>query len=199
MATFTLGLVLILTSVSARRPLSKPVALLQLGTSQSRQDEIAGSANASTIDSGVCDVGDVAVCPYSGVSCAGNQCCPGSVETAGLNFVCPSADGNGPWAGQYPPRCQLLTKVEDCLAKPEPESISWVGCYTDDSSRDLKEGPSSLEDILARHVQKHAKAMHSWLCNLTENAGVETAMQLVHNIRRRLIQSVDILVSLSSS
>lgn len=60
--------------------------------------------------------------------------------------MCPSADGNGPWAGQYPPRCQLLTKVEDCLAKPEPESISWVGCYTDDSSRDLKEGPSSLED-----------------------------------------------------
>eukprot|EP00441_Pelagodinium_beii_P037417 CAMPEP_0197649336 /NCGR_PEP_ID=MMETSP1338-20131121/28292_1 /TAXON_ID=43686 ORGANISM="Pelagodinium beii, Strain RCC1491" /NCGR_SAMPLE_ID=MMETSP1338 /ASSEMBLY_ACC=CAM_ASM_000754 /LENGTH=442 /DNA_ID=CAMNT_0043223493 /DNA_START=44 /DNA_END=1373 /DNA_ORIENTATION=+ len=95
-----------------------------------------------------CTVGDTAVCPYSGVSCRGNQCCPGSNETGGLNFVCPSAESYGPWAGQYPPRCQLLSKVEDCLfeATAVQSSPTWVGCYSDDVSRDFREGPSSGED-----------------------------------------------------
>merc|ERR1719491_2864848 len=59
-----------------------------------------------------CEVNDHVTCPYSGVRCSGNQCCPGAVETGGKNFVCPSASSLGPWSGDIPSRCQLLTKIE---------------------------------------------------------------------------------------
>eukprot|EP00931_Biecheleriopsis_adriatica_P023334 TRINITY_DN1475_c0_g1_i2.p1 TRINITY_DN1475_c0_g1~~TRINITY_DN1475_c0_g1_i2.p1 ORF type:complete len:521 (-),score=86.46 TRINITY_DN1475_c0_g1_i2:46-1608(-) len=84
-----------------------------------------GSAAASR--EGTCRANDHVTCPYSGVRCSGNQCCPGTVETGGKNFVCPSAASLGPWPGEIPPRCQLLTKIEDCTKAPvtHPTSNAW--------------------------------------------------------------------------
>jgi hypothetical protein len=56
-----------------------------------------------------CDLADHVLCPGSGISCQGNECCPGIPESGGATFPCPSADSD--YDG-----CTRDTKVEDCRA-----------------------------------------------------------------------------------
>jgi len=88
------------------------------------QSGLRGFAESSRKEK--CDVNDHVTCPYSGVRCSGNQCCPGVVETGGWSFVCPSASSLGPWSGEIP-SCELLTKIEDCTEATGtlPTSNAW--------------------------------------------------------------------------
>merc|ERR1719277_2884232 len=95
----------------------------EVGLLQARISEHAFTRNAAAR---ACQVGDHVPCPGSGVSCAGDQCCPGF--DGGLNFPCPSASAG--WGSGY---CQSPAKVEDCLEDQplagERESTNTITCY----------------------------------------------------------------------
>lgn len=62
-----------------------------------------------------CQVGASVTCPFTSTSCAGNQCCPGSIWTFGQTFTCPSASQDD--AG-----CDL-PKMTTCVAT-EPKTCN---------------------------------------------------------------------------
>lgn len=63
-----------------------------------------------TLAASRCSQGDHVPCPWTGVMCAGDQCCPGAEATNGETFTCPSASRDNVGCN----RCKQV----DCLAAP---------------------------------------------------------------------------------
>ncbi|CAE8735093.1 unnamed protein product [Polarella glacialis] len=81
-----------------------------------------------------CELGDHVRCAYSGTMCAGDQCCPGTLETGGKTYPCPSASEayTGCEVEEKPASCFASLRVGACPCRP---GLRFNDCCRSGSSR----------------------------------------------------------------